>query len=121
MKTQTGTKETKHEGITTKMTFAGGGVGLAMFAVFGVVNASFLGGIIGINIAGALTGFPVDSSILSRAIVAIGMIMGIMIAGLMFVMAGSLAGWIIGKVFDKSKEVIAHETHDKAAHHKTKG
>ena len=78
-----------------------------------MVNASFLGGIIGINIAGVLTGFPLESSIISRIIVAVGMIMGIMIAGLMFVMAGSLVGWVIGKVFDKSKAAIAHETHHK--------
>lgn len=90
----------KTEHLSVRLSLIGGGAGLGLFAVFGVLNASFIGGIIGVNIAGLLLGFPVESGMLSRGIVALGMLLGIMLAGLMFIIAGALTGWSIGKLID---------------------
>ena len=100
MKANTDYKITAREGIAGKLTYVGGGVGLGLFAIFGIVNASFVGGVVGLNLAGLIGGFPVDSSILSRIIVVIGMLTGVMVAGLIFVMTGAIAGWAAGKLVD---------------------
>jgi len=97
---------TQKESLAAKASFIGGGAGLGLFAVFGVLNASFIGGIIGINIAGAIMGLPLESNLISRAIVAIGMLIGIMVAGLMFIAAGATVGWMAGKLIDRIRCAI---------------
>ena len=84
------------DNFATKLAYIGGGVGLGLFAVFGLLNASFIGGILGINIAGSLLGYPIPSSIIARAIIAFGMLTGVMVTGLVFIIAGSLTGWLAG-------------------------
>jgi hypothetical protein len=54
----------------------------------------------GLNIAGSLLGVPVSSGILSRLIVAASMVVGVMVSGIIFITASSLAGWLIGTVVD---------------------
>lgn len=99
----------RKEKMSSKLAFLGGGAGLGLFAVFGVINASFVGGIIGINLAGVILGFPVESTLLARAFVAIGMLTGVMVAGLLFVMGGSLLGWAIGKGIDSARASLLRE------------
>jgi len=95
------------ERMSTMLTYTGGGIGLGLFAVFGVLRSSFIGGIIGINIAGLIMGLPLESNILSRIIVALGMLMGIMVAGLIFVSAGAILGWLIGKATDSVRDALS--------------
>src|SRR5512147_970621 len=64
-----------------KLTYIGAGCGVVLFAVFGLLPGSFLGGVMGLNIAGMLFGLPLAS-------------------GIMFITASSLAGWIVGTVVD---------------------
>ena len=117
MEANTNDKVTQKEGIAGKLTYVGGGVGLGLFAIFGIVNASFVGGVIGLNLAGLIGGFPVDSSILSRIIVVIGMLTGVMVAGLIFIMAGAIAGWIAGKAVDMiSAPAASKEDKAKVSH-----
>jgi hypothetical protein len=99
----------KREKMSSVFTYIGGGLGLGLFAVFGVLKSSFIGGIVGINIAGAIMGLPLESHILSRIIVALGMLMGIMVAGLMFVSAGAVLGWTIGKATDAARSALRKE------------
>jgi len=96
----------RKESLAAKASFIGGGAGLGLFAIFGVLNASFIGGIIGINIAGAIMGLPLESNIISRVIVAVGMLVGIMVAGLMFIAAGAIVGWVTGMIIDRVKFAI---------------
>ena len=94
-----------------KLAYMGAGCGVVLFAVFGLLPGSFLGGVMGLNIAGTLFGVPVASGILSRLIVAASMVVGVMVSGLMFITASSLAGWLIGSVVDtvkaEKKEIAA--------------
>lgn len=86
-----------------KLTYIGAGCGVVLFAVFGLLPGSFLGGIMGLNVAGALLGLPLASGVASRLIVAVSMITGVMVSGIMFITASSLAGWLIGTVIDALK------------------
>jgi hypothetical protein len=90
----------KNTNYTKKLTYIGAGCGIILFAVFGLLPGSFLGGVMGLNLAGMLMGVPVTSGVLSRLIVAASMVMGVMVAGIMFITASSLAGWLIGTVVD---------------------
>lgn len=94
------------EGFASMLAFVGGGGGIAFFVFSEVINASFIGGIVGLNIAGSLTGYPVESNVLARVAVAIGMLGGVMVAGLVFLMVGALTGWLIGKVVDTVRAVF---------------
>jgi hypothetical protein len=90
-------KETKY---TKKLAYIGAGCGIVLFAAFGLLPGSFLGGVMGLNIAGTLLGVPVTSGVISRLIVAVSMMVGVMVSGIMFVTASSLGGWLIGTVVD---------------------
>ncbi len=90
----------KEKGYAKKMTYMGAGCGIVLFAIFGFLPGSFLGGVMGLNIAGTLLGVPVSAGIAARLIVAASMVAGIMVSGIMFVTASSLAGWLIGTVLD---------------------
>ena len=100
-----------------KLALTGGGVGLGLFAIHGIVNASFIGGIMGLNLAGAIMGFPVESAILARVVMALGMLSGVLVSGLIFVMAGSTAGWLAGKVMDIIVRVAHHKDTAHAVRH----
>jgi len=90
-------KDTRY---STKLAYIGAGCGVVLFAVFGLLPGSFLGGVMGLNIAGTLLGVPLASGVLSRLIVAASMIIGVMVSGIMFITASSIAGWLIGTVVD---------------------
>ncbi len=90
-------KETKY---TRKLAYIGAGCGIVLFAVFGLLPGSFLGGVMGLNVAGTLLGTPVASGVASRLIIAVSMMAGVMVSGIMFITASSLAGWLIGTVLD---------------------
>jgi predicted benzoate:H+ symporter BenE len=111
----TGRKEDTEmkERYSKKLTYMGAGCGVVLFAIFGLLPGSFLGGVMGLNIAGSLLGTPVTAGIASRLIVAASMVVGVMVSGIMFVTASSLVGWLIGTVVDglraEKKEMITAE------------
>ena len=90
-------KETRY---AKKLAYIGAGCGIVLFAVFGLLPGSFLGGVMGLNIAGTLLVVPVSSGVISRLIVAVSMMAGVMVSGIMFVTASSLGGWLVGTVVD---------------------
>ncbi|HEX8949830.1 MAG TPA: hypothetical protein VF790_12745 [Dissulfurispiraceae bacterium] len=93
------TKEMAKRGL-----YAGAGAGLVMFALLGLLPGSFLGGVIGLNLAGSLFGLPLSASLLPRLIVAASMVLGVVVAGLVFVVGASLAGWLIGSAVDAVRQ-----------------
>ena len=86
-----------------KMMYMGAGIGVVIFAVFGLLHGSFLGGVIGLKISAVLFGEPVTSGILARAIVAVSMLLGVLVPGMALTAAGSGAGWLIGSLIDLLK------------------
>jgi hypothetical protein len=96
MKTREGAK---------KGLYIGAGAGLVLFAILGLLPGSFIGGVIGLNIAGSIFGMPLEASLLPRMIVGASMVLGILVAGVVFVAGTSIIGWLIGSAVDT---VIKH-------------
>ncbi|NOY39575.1 MAG: hypothetical protein GXO95_04965 [Nitrospirae bacterium] len=84
--------------LSNRLSYLGAGIGLALFVVFGLLPGSFIGGVLGLNIAGAVFGIPIAPSILSRIVVAMGMLTGVMVTGLIFMVGGATMGWLMGTV-----------------------
>jgi hypothetical protein len=103
--------------IAKKAAYVGAGIGLVLFALFGLLPGSLLGGAAGINIAGWLFGLPLDPGIISRMIVLAAMLIGVVVAGIVIVTASSTVGWFVGKVIESgvhAKEVGEGKTLPKA-------
>jgi hypothetical protein len=83
-----------------KASYIGAGAGLALFVMIGLLPGSFLGGALGITLAGGLFGLPLQSDLLQRVIVAVSMFLGVLIAGALFVTSGTLIGWMMGNVVE---------------------
>lgn len=100
----------------TKMgLYIGAGAGLMLFAVAGLLPGSVIGGMIGINIAGSLFGLPLEPTILARLIVAVSMMLGVCLSGVVMVTATSSLGWLIGNLIDTvmSGRAVAAEAHSR--------
>ena len=95
--------EMKDTTYTKKLAYMGAGCGMVLFAVFGLLPGSFLGGVMGLNIAGILFGTPVGAGLVPRMIVAASMVVGVMVSGMMFIMASTTLGWVLGTIVDAVK------------------
>lgn len=95
--------------ISKKAAYIGAGSGLVLFAIFGLLPGSLLGGAAGIKFAGMLFGLPLDPGIISRVIVLASMLVGILVAGIAIVTAASAAGWLLGKALQVSVQGKASE------------
>ena len=86
--------------IARKTAYIGAGAGLVLFALFGLMPGSLIGGAMGINIAGWFFGLPLKSGLISRIIVLASMLIGVLVAGIVIVTATSTVGWLVGKVLE---------------------
>jgi small-conductance mechanosensitive channel len=90
--------------LSRKAAYIGAGAGLVLFAIFGLLPGSLLGGAAGIKLAGLFFGLPLDPGIVSRAIVLASMLMGVVVAGITIVTATSTLGWLTGRVLEGSAQ-----------------
>lgn len=90
----------KTRAMAEKMAYIGAGVGLVLFAVIGLLPGSFLGGVLGLNIAGSIYGMPLTSALMPRIIVGLSMLLGVLVSGVIFISVSTVAGWLIGHVVD---------------------
>ena len=95
-----------------KLAYIGAGAGLVLFAIFGLLPGSFFGGVMGLNLSGLLFGYPVASSVISRLIVAVSMFIGVMVSGLIFLIAGATLGWLSGFVVDLIRKPVKKSAAD---------
>jgi small-conductance mechanosensitive channel len=86
--------------IARKTAYIGAGAGLVLFALFGLMPGSLLGGAMGINIAGWFFGLPLEPGLVSRIIVLVSMLIGVLVAGIVMVTATSTVGWLVGKILE---------------------
>ena len=110
-----GNKKMKNS-ISRKTAYIGAGGGLVLFAIFGLLPGSLIGGAAGIKFAGMFFGLPLDPGIVSRAIVLTSMLAGVLVAGIAIVTAASSAGWLLGRVIElaapqKVSEAVATVRH----------
>ncbi len=82
--------------LAKRFAYIGAGAGLVLFAIIGLLPGSFLGGVMGLNVAGMLFGLPVSPGILPRLIVGVFMLLGILVSGIVFVMGSTLIAWLLG-------------------------
>ena len=81
--------------IARKTAYIGAGAGMVLFALFGLLPGGILGCAMGLNLAGWLFGLPLEPGIISRAIVLVAMLVGILVAGIVMVTAGTTLGWLV--------------------------
>jgi hypothetical protein len=86
--------------LSRKTAYIGAGAGLVIFALFGLLPGSLLGGAAGIKLAGLFFGLPLDPGIVSRAIVLASMLVGVVVAGITIVTATATLGWLAGRVLE---------------------
>lgn len=63
-----------------------------------------MGGILGLNMVNAILGATVEATVLHRVMTAVGMLTGVMVAGLVFTVAGGCVGWLVGTAFDSIRK-----------------
>ncbi len=102
--------------ISRKAAYIGAGAGLVLFALFGLLPGSLLGGAMGINLAGWLFGLPLQPGLVSRMIVLASMLMGVLVAGIVIVTATSTVGWLIGLLLESGAHAKEHAEDAKAVH-----
>ena len=102
--------------IAKKTAYIGAGAGLVLFALFGLLPGSLLGGAMGINIAGWFFGLPLQPGLVSRMIVLASMLMGVFVAGIAIVTMSSAAGWLVGLLLESGVHAKEHAHEAKAAH-----
>ena len=84
--------------------YIGAGAGLVVFAIFGLLPGSLLGGAAGIKVAGMFFGLPLDPGILSRGIILASMVGGILVSGIAIITALATVGWLIGAVLGSAEQ-----------------
>ena len=78
--------------------YIGATAGLILFIFVGLLPSSFVGGVLGLKIASSLLGTSVEMALLSRVLVGLSMVIGILAAGCVFVAGASLVGWGIARL-----------------------
>jgi len=82
--------------LSRKTAYIGAGAGLVLFAIFGLLPGGLLGGAAGIRLSTMLFGLPLDTGIVSRVIVLVSMLLGILVSGITIVTATTTLGWLAG-------------------------
>jgi len=80
--------------------YTGAGAGLVLFAIFGLLPGSLVGGAAGISFAGMLFGLPLEPGLLERTIVLASMLAGVLVSGTVIVTATSVIGWLVGSAMN---------------------
>jgi len=89
--------------------YVGTGAGLVLFVLAGLLPGSLIGGVIGLKVITAVTGAPLGGAILSRIVLAVSMLTGIMVSGLVCIMGPGLIGWTLGYLIDSAQVEAAAE------------
>ena len=76
--------------------YIGTGVGLVLFALYGFLPGSFLGGVVGLKIAGALFGLPLEAGLIAKSIVLVFILLGLLLSALTILFVSIIASRILG-------------------------
>jgi hypothetical protein len=90
-------------------TLIGAGVGLAIFLAVALLPALLYGGYAGVLLAGGIFGTPVKATILVRALIVFGMVLGVTSVASLFAVAGAAAGAAISILVSPVKEAKSAE------------
>lgn len=93
---------TTHKGWAKKGLYVGTGAGIILFALVGLLPGSFVGGFLGLKAVGMLFG-GLEASVISRVIVALSMLTGVLVSAIAFIFGSGVLGWAMGYVADTLK------------------
>jgi hypothetical protein len=96
-----GSLETQHAATENAMnkktpSLVGAGIGLALFLAVALLPAMLYGGYAGVLLAGGIFGTPVEPTLLARALIVFGMVLGVVAVGSLFAVVGAAAGAAVG-------------------------
>jgi len=77
-------------------TLVGAGIGLALFLAVALLPAMLYGGYAGLLLAGGIFGTPVEPTLLPRALIVFGMVLGVVAVGSLFAVVGAALGAAVG-------------------------
>jgi len=77
-------------------TLVGAGIGLALFLAVALLPAMLYGGYAGVLLAGGIFGTPVEPTLLARALIVFGMVLGVVAVASLFAVFGAVAGAAVG-------------------------
>jgi uncharacterized membrane protein len=77
-------------------TLVGAGIGLALFLAVALLPAMLYGGYAGLLLAGGIFGTPIEPTLLPRALIVFGMILGVVAVGSLFAVVGAATGAAVG-------------------------
>ena len=77
-------------------TLIGAGIGLALFLAIALLPAMLYGGYAGVLLAGGIFGTPLEPTILARALIVFGMVLGVVAVGSLFAVVGAASGAAVG-------------------------
>jgi len=114
-------KKIRHE-IGKKCALLGGGVGLALYAVFGLLQGAVFGGTGGLLLVNWLFGRGavemMSGELITRVIIGGAMVVGVLVSLVMFLTLSSVAGYICGYAIGMLiKEEAPAVKHTEASHH----
>jgi hypothetical protein len=90
--------------MSKKGLYIGTGIGLILFVLVGFLSGSLIGGMAGLKIMGLITGAPLETTIVSRVVVAASMIVGVIVSAVLFIGGMAALGWTAGFLFESSKK-----------------
>jgi hypothetical protein len=98
-------------------TVIGAGFGLALFLGIALLPAMVYGGYAGLLLAGGIFGTPVEATLLPRALIAFGMVLGVAAVGSLFTVAGAVVGAAVGALsLPVVRKAALREQVDSGAH-----
>lgn len=90
----------KTTNFSRKGLYLGAVAGLVLFAVIGLLPSSFIGGVLGLKIAGHIFGTPLGMELVPRMLVGLSMVLAVLVTGFVFVAGIAIIGWLTGTVAD---------------------
>ncbi|NOX21121.1 MAG: hypothetical protein GXO99_07700 [Nitrospirae bacterium] len=88
---------------SNRLSYLGAGISIALFIIFGFMPGTLVSGLIGLKILSLIFGMPVEPSVFSRLFLAVCIFFGVFITALVFVVAGTTVGWLLGLAIDSLK------------------
>jgi len=88
--------------------------GIILFAVFGLVPGAYLGSYAALAVLAAVTGGPVEPSLVMRTLIVFGALFGVGVSAIIGIVGGALGGTVLGYIAEalfggKKEEAIKEE------------
>ena len=100
---------TTRKNTSRTFTLVGGGLGLALFLALGLLPSVLYGGYAGVLLAGGIFGTPVEGTVLARAFIVAGMVIGVAVCAALFASAGAAAGAGVAALTRTARKVEVDE------------